>query len=256
MVIGGGIGRKAAGASGSFLLRMVEKWKLLFLFFILLFSTFSAINQSIEQKNLVPLIITLGGRLFNADALLYHQATQPNPLLEIDDIEVKSQAFAQAEGFWQRVTSFWAAIKARVKMFVNVFAFYGSILVSLYTMFMMYFVIAWLISKANTSGELFTYTFAAIIMLLIGALYGSFVFQYDNNGREIPEDKFLMQYVQQINPIKGTIYTATHFRAIWGPLVGENVQSDMIPGEEAIPDNVTDPTILMINDTDGSVEAA
>ena len=208
-------------------MKEAKLFHIVFLFFILIISSVHAAQESFEQKSLVPVVITVGGSLFNADALLYHQATQPNPLLDVDDVEEKALAFEEAEGF-DRFGALFDAWLARTKKFINVAVFYLTILVRLYTVTMTFFIVRWMISKVNTSAELFQYICAIIFMLLIGALFGSFVFQYDTNGEKIAEGDFPKVWAKQINPVKGVIYTATHTNEIWGPLMGE---VDLSPGE-------------------------
>jgi len=217
----------------------VNAWRVFLLFFIILVTTITAGVQSAQQGSLVPLIISVGGRLFNADALLYHHASQPNPLLAVDDIDEKIAAFENATGFFNRIQAWFESLLARATKVINVVSFYLNILLSVYTMVMMFFVFAWLVSWINNSQDLFNYGSALVLILLLGGLYGSFVFQYDYNGQQLSDSEFLKSYADQVNPVKGTVYLIKNHESIIGPLMGET--------------SITNPTPLIDGDTNVSI---
>jgi len=186
---------------------------------IMLLSVIGSVHESVKQKSFVPVIIDVGGRLFNCDALLYHYATKAKPTFTFDEIEEKSQAFKEAEGGKERFFAWWEAIIARLSKYWDVIFFYVSILSSIYTFFMTYFIFVLMINKANTSAEYFSWIFAAIPFILIGALYGSFVyFAIDQAHCSISEKNTgLVEFGKAVNPIKGFYYTFTHLGEILAP---------------------------------------
>jgi len=159
--------------------------------------------------------------LFNCDALLYHYATKARPTFTFDEIEEKSRAFKEADGGKERFFAWWEAIIARLSKYWDIIFFYISILSSIYTYFMTYLVFVLMINKVNTSAEYFSYFFAAIPFILIGALYGSFLyFAIGQAHCSVSEGNVgIIEFGKAINPVKGFYYTFTHLDEIF-PISG------------------------------------
>ena len=216
-----GATKSGARVSTSLVGRMVTPGKVTLFLIIMILSTLSSIAESVRQGTPAPLIINAGGRLFNADALLYHKATHIKPWVEVSEIQDRKEDFKEAKG-WSRFVTLWGTWTARAKQALNIGSFFFSILSSLYTFFMTYFIFIYLVGTHNDSEKIFNYIFAAILILLLGALYGSFVYYVDNVGQYDSKNiNVLTEFGTAVNPVKGVVYTISHSDEVFGPLLGK-----------------------------------
>lgn len=192
---GSAIGGAVKGTGMTFLgilkLLFFVKFRWTITIMLLIFYSWGALNQSLEEKNLYPFIYEVGGRVASADETLYWELKE----IEANNwaIPTKNIDVDEEDGTWKTIKS----VGAKLKFLFNILSATWFLYVLLYMLF-------WIIDKFNTSGKAYSVMFAILLLILIQALYGTAMLSIHMDCSSCPNlDKRYKDVAFAMTPLKG-----------------------------------------------------
>jgi len=187
----GGIGKTIGSLFGLFFL----KWRVTITLIFIIFNLSGAIGDSIKEKNLSPIIFSVGGRIFSGDETQYWAVKEVENngwKLPSDNIDPDEE-----DGFWKDV-------KSSFTKFGFAFNFLGNI----WYVYIVWYVFFIIIDKFNTSGKVFSALFAILLLFGVQAIYGvSMLYLHYDCSKGLTETEQYKEVGLALTPLKGTYYT-------------------------------------------------
>lgn len=176
------------------------RWTLTIL--LVLFYSWGALQQSIEQKNFSPFVFEIGGRFASADETLYWQLKE----IESNEWRLPSRSIEEGEkeGFWRDTKS----LMAKGGLILDIISMGWFVYIMLYFFY-------WIFNKLNNTQPLANWIIAITFVVLLQSLYGEAMLYLNYEGGSTQEDKY-KEIGFAMTPLKGTTFLVFNAHKIFG----------------------------------------